>query len=46
LFLTADFSFSWDSFIDWNAACDSQFSNMYCPLEMNEYGAFPEGKMK
>uniref|UniRef100_A0A8C4XIR4 Transmembrane 131 like n=1 Tax=Falco tinnunculus TaxID=100819 RepID=A0A8C4XIR4_FALTI len=44
-FLTADFSFSWDSFIDWNAACDSQFSNMYCPLEMNEYGAFPEENM-
>uniref|UniRef100_A0A8C0UWI8 Transmembrane protein 131-like n=1 Tax=Cyanistes caeruleus TaxID=156563 RepID=A0A8C0UWI8_CYACU len=34
-----------DSFIDWNAACDSQFSNMYCPLEMNEYGAFPEENM-
>ncbi|KFP38816.1 Transmembrane protein 131-like, partial [Chlamydotis macqueenii] len=32
-------------FIDWNAACDSQFSNMYCPLEMNEYGAFPEENM-
>ncbi|NWR74126.1 T131L protein, partial [Centropus unirufus] len=39
------FFFSWDSFIDWNAACDSQFSNMYCPLEMNEYGAFPEENM-
>ncbi|KFP63418.1 Transmembrane protein 131-like, partial [Cariama cristata] len=38
-------SFSWNSFIDWNAACDSQFSNMYCPLEMNEYGAFPEENM-
>ncbi|XP_072717346.1 transmembrane protein 131-like isoform X6 [Ciconia boyciana] len=34
-----------NSFIDWNAACDSQFSNMYCPLEMNEYGAFPEENM-
>ncbi|NWZ27218.1 T131L protein, partial [Asarcornis scutulata] len=32
-------------FIDWNATCDSQFSNMYCPLEMNEYGAFPEENM-
>ncbi|KAJ7404873.1 hypothetical protein WISP_143054 [Willisornis vidua] len=41
----ADFSCAWDSFIDWNAACDSQFSNMYCPLEMNEYGAFPEENM-
>uniref|UniRef100_A0A8D0FWM6 Transmembrane protein 131-like n=1 Tax=Strix occidentalis caurina TaxID=311401 RepID=A0A8D0FWM6_STROC len=34
-----------NSFIDWNAACDSQFSNVYCPLEMNEYGAFPEENM-
>ncbi|XP_064305911.1 transmembrane protein 131-like isoform X3 [Phalacrocorax carbo] len=34
-----------NSFIDWNAACDSQFSNMYCPLEMNEYGPFPEENM-
>ncbi|NXJ16565.1 T131L protein, partial [Odontophorus gujanensis] len=32
-------------FIDWNATCDSQFSSMYCPLEMNEYGAFPEENM-
>ncbi|KAM9236569.1 transmembrane protein 131-like isoform 2-T2 [Leptosomus discolor] len=34
-----------NSFIDWNATCDSQFSNMYCPLEMNEYGPFPEENM-
>ncbi|XP_067993359.1 transmembrane protein 131-like isoform X2 [Melanerpes formicivorus] len=34
-----------NSFIDWNAACDSQFSNMYCPVEMNEYGAFSEENM-
>ncbi|NWU99754.1 T131L protein, partial [Upupa epops] len=34
-----------DFFIDWNAACDSQFSSMYCPVEMNEYGAFPEENM-
>ncbi|XP_051476025.1 transmembrane protein 131-like isoform X3 [Apus apus] len=34
-----------NSFIDWNAACDSQCSSMYCPLEMNEYGAFPEENM-
>ncbi|XP_042726656.1 transmembrane protein 131-like isoform X2 [Lagopus leucura] len=34
-----------NSFIDWNATCDSQFSNMYCPLEMNEYGAIPEENM-
>ncbi|XP_067407970.1 transmembrane protein 131-like isoform X2 [Emydura macquarii macquarii] len=34
-----------NSFIDWNAACDSQFPNMYCPLEMNEYSAFQEENM-
>ncbi|XP_015716402.1 transmembrane protein 131-like isoform X3 [Coturnix japonica] len=34
-----------NSFIDWNATCDSQFSNMYCPFEMNEYGAIPEENM-
>ncbi|XP_065452531.1 transmembrane protein 131-like isoform X7 [Chrysemys picta bellii] len=34
-----------NSFIDWNATCDSQFPNMYCPLEMNEYSAFPEENM-
>ncbi|XP_021249487.1 transmembrane protein 131-like isoform X2 [Numida meleagris] len=34
-----------NSFIDWNATCDSQFSNMYCPLEINEYGPFPEENM-
>ncbi|XP_032915442.1 transmembrane protein 131-like isoform X9 [Catharus ustulatus] len=34
-----------NSFIDWNAACDSQFSNMYCSLELNDYGAFPEENM-
>ncbi|XP_034626923.1 transmembrane protein 131-like isoform X5 [Trachemys scripta elegans] len=34
-----------NSFIDWNATCDSQFPNMYCPLEMNEYNAFPEENM-
>ncbi|POI34574.1 hypothetical protein CIB84_001674, partial [Bambusicola thoracicus] len=41
----AHFSFSWDSFIDWNATCDSQFSNVYCPFEMNEYGAIAEENM-
>ncbi|NXK98184.1 T131L protein, partial [Formicarius rufipectus] len=44
-FYAKNFSWFWDSFIDWNAACDSQFSNMYCPLEMSEYGAFPEENM-
>uniref|UniRef100_A0A8V0YHX6 Transmembrane 131 like n=1 Tax=Gallus gallus TaxID=9031 RepID=A0A8V0YHX6_CHICK len=34
-----------NSFIDWNATCDSQFSNVYCPFEMNEYGAIPEENM-
>ncbi|XP_059577932.1 transmembrane protein 131-like isoform X5 [Alligator mississippiensis] len=34
-----------NSFIDWNAACDGQFPNMYCPVEMNEYNAFPEENM-
>ncbi|KAM6269605.1 transmembrane protein 131-like isoform 1-T1 [Porphyrio hochstetteri] len=34
-----------NSFIDWSAACDSQFSNVYCPVEMNEYSAFPEENM-
>ncbi|NWR86638.1 T131L protein, partial [Furnarius figulus] len=44
-FYVKNFCCSRDSFIDWNAACDSQFSNMYCPLEVNEYGAFPEENM-
>ncbi|KAM9143744.1 transmembrane protein 131-like isoform 4-T4 [Pangshura tecta] len=34
-----------NSLIDWNATYDSQFPNMYCPLEMNEYSAFPEENM-
>ncbi|XP_075786198.1 transmembrane protein 131-like isoform X5 [Pelodiscus sinensis] len=34
-----------NSFIGWNTTCDSQFPNIYCPLEMNEYGAFPEENM-
>uniref|UniRef100_A0A8C3SPG8 Transmembrane protein 131-like n=1 Tax=Chelydra serpentina TaxID=8475 RepID=A0A8C3SPG8_CHESE len=34
-----------NSFIDWSATCDSQFPNMYCPLEMNEYSTFPEENM-
>uniref|UniRef100_A0A8C3SNX6 Transmembrane protein 131-like n=1 Tax=Chelydra serpentina TaxID=8475 RepID=A0A8C3SNX6_CHESE len=33
------------NFIDWSATCDSQFPNMYCPLEMNEYSTFPEENM-
>lgn len=32
------------SFIDWNATCEGRFPNVYCPLEMNDYNAFPEGK--
>uniref|UniRef100_A0A8C4WA90 Transmembrane 131 like n=1 Tax=Gopherus evgoodei TaxID=1825980 RepID=A0A8C4WA90_9SAUR len=34
-----------NSLMDWNAAYDNQFPNMYCPLEMNEYSAFPEENM-
>lgn len=32
------------SFIDWNATCEGQFPSVYCPLELNDYNAFPEGK--
>ncbi|XP_055000803.1 transmembrane protein 131-like [Sorex araneus] len=32
-------------FIDWNAACEGQFPNMYCPLDLNDYNAFPEENM-
>ncbi|XP_066488686.1 transmembrane protein 131-like isoform X3 [Tiliqua scincoides] len=34
-----------NGFIDWNAPCDGQFANMYCPVEVNEYSAFPEENM-
>ncbi|KAH0502701.1 Transmembrane protein 131-like [Microtus ochrogaster] len=30
------------SFIDWSASCEGQFPNLYCPLELNDYNAFPE----
>uniref|UniRef100_A0A8D1G5P7 Transmembrane protein 131-like n=1 Tax=Sus scrofa TaxID=9823 RepID=A0A8D1G5P7_PIG len=33
------------SFIDWNAACEGQFPSVYCPLELNDYNAFPEENM-
>ncbi|XP_048189766.1 transmembrane protein 131-like isoform X3 [Perognathus longimembris pacificus] len=33
------------SFIDWNATCEGQFPNVYCPLELNDYNAFPEENM-
>lgn len=33
------------SFIDWNSACEGQFPNMYCPLDLNDYNAFPEENM-
>jgi hypothetical protein len=33
------------SFIDWNATCEGRFPNVYCPLEMNDYNAFPEENM-
>lgn len=32
------------SFIDWNATCEGQFPGVYCPLELSDYNAFPEGK--
>ncbi|GAB5570441.1 transmembrane protein 131-like isoform X1 [Prionailurus iriomotensis] len=30
------------SFIDWSATCEGQFPSVYCPLELNDYNAFPE----
>ncbi|XP_028750120.1 transmembrane protein 131-like isoform X1 [Peromyscus leucopus] len=30
------------SFIDWSASCEGQFPSVYCPLELNDYNAFPE----
>ncbi|XP_020637024.3 transmembrane protein 131-like isoform X1 [Pogona vitticeps] len=34
-----------NGFIDWNASCDGQFTSMYCPVEVNDYNAFPEENM-
>ncbi|XP_021051555.1 transmembrane protein 131-like isoform X1 [Mus pahari] len=33
------------SFIDWSAPCEGQFPSVYCPLELNDYNAFPEENM-
>ncbi|XP_073088661.1 transmembrane protein 131-like isoform X2 [Manis javanica] len=33
------------SFIDWSATCEGQFPGVYCPLELNDYSAFPEENM-
>uniref|UniRef100_A0A8C9QHF3 Transmembrane protein 131-like n=1 Tax=Spermophilus dauricus TaxID=99837 RepID=A0A8C9QHF3_SPEDA len=33
------------SFIDWSATCEGQFPSVYCPLELNDYNAFPEENM-
>ncbi|KAM9677304.1 transmembrane protein 131-like isoform 5-T5 [Trichechus inunguis] len=33
------------SFIDWSTTCEGQFPNVYCPLELNDYNAFPEENM-
>ncbi|XP_010626304.1 transmembrane protein 131-like [Fukomys damarensis] len=33
------------SFIDWSATCEGQFPSVYCPLELNDYSAFPEENM-
>ena len=43
-FWNQTFCFFGHSFIDWNAACEGQFPSVYCPLELNDYNAFPEGK--
>ncbi|XP_045151735.1 transmembrane protein 131-like [Echinops telfairi] len=32
------------SFVDWGTTCDGPFPTVYCPLELNDYNAFPEGK--
>lgn len=32
------------SFIDWSAACEGPFPSIYCPLELNDYSSFPEGR--
>ncbi|KAJ6668723.1 hypothetical protein lerEdw1_012206 [Lerista edwardsae] len=45
MFLKPGIALSYNSFIDWNAPCDGQFANMYCPVEVNEYSAFPEENM-
>ncbi|XP_053559728.1 transmembrane protein 131-like [Bombina bombina] len=34
-----------NDFINWNSTCDSQFSGMYGPLELNNYNAFTEENM-
>ncbi|XP_044286563.1 transmembrane protein 131-like isoform X4 [Varanus komodoensis] len=34
-----------NGFIDWNASCDGQFTDMYCPVEVNEYNTFTEENM-
>ncbi|XP_062964213.1 transmembrane protein 131-like isoform X3 [Cynocephalus volans] len=33
------------SFTDWSATCEGPFPNVYCPLELNDYNAFPEENM-
>ncbi|KAG8507331.1 Transmembrane protein 131-like [Galemys pyrenaicus] len=33
------------SFVDWNTTCEGQFPNMYCPLDVSDYTAFPEENM-
>lgn len=44
LFLKPDLLFFCSSFIDWSATCEGPFPSVYCPLELNDYNAFPEGK--
>ncbi|XP_037686785.1 transmembrane protein 131-like isoform X2 [Choloepus didactylus] len=32
-------------FVDWGTTCEGQFPSVYCPLELNDYNAFPEENM-
>ncbi|KAM4708001.1 transmembrane protein 131-like [Discoglossus pictus] len=34
-----------NSFVNWNTACDGQFSGMYGPLELNDYSSYTEENM-
>ncbi|XP_073501340.1 transmembrane protein 131-like isoform X1 [Phyllobates terribilis] len=34
-----------NSYINWNSACDGQFSGMYGSLELNDFNAYPEENM-
>ncbi|XP_075399789.1 transmembrane protein 131-like isoform X2 [Tenrec ecaudatus] len=34
-----------NSFVDWSPTGEGRFPNVYCPLELNDYNAFPEENM-